>query len=362
MTFIRKLFVFINIILAIALVAAGWSIYLNPADWWFLSFFGLFYLLFLLINFFFVFFWIVVRLKYLLVSLLAILFTWPVLQTYFGIHLQNKSSVSSEGSIRILSYNVRNFDLYGWNDTENDLEGILSMIQKSDPDIACFQEFYSSDTGAYRTIALLAKEARLPYYHFEEKSKKKNRSWGTAVFSKYPLQNHGVVRFSNKTQNSCTYIDVKIDSATVRVFNIHLQSVYLSRQDHQYLQDISESQDVQVQPTREIFAKLKRAFIFRGEQAMEIEKQILSSPHPVIACGDFNDTPASFAYHTLSNQLQDSFLEAGWGIAPTYSGFPEIFRIDYIFADQSFDVLRYQTICEKYSDHYPITAILRLHR
>lgn len=260
-----------------------------------------------------------------------------------------------------MSYNVRNFDVYHWSKEKNVLEGIIELIKEEDPDIACFQEFYNTDTGKFRTVELLTRVAGLPYYHFEKKATKKNgRSWGTAVFSKYPIINHGTVEFDNRTQNSCSYADVRIDSSTIRVFNLHLQSVYLSKQAYKYLEDISENQEVQVKPTREIFSKLKSAFIYRGEQALDIEKKISESPWPVIACGDFNDAPASFAYHTLSTHLQDAFLKAGWGIGPTYAGFPKTYRIDYIFADPQFDIISYSTICDDHSDHYPVTSVMKL--
>ncbi|MGB3076261.1 MAG: endonuclease/exonuclease/phosphatase family protein [Chitinophagales bacterium] len=346
---------------AIALAAGGWSIYLNPADWWFLSFFGLLYLLFLSINIFFLFFWIVVRLKYAWISIIAILITLPVLRSYCAFHFRVPESSKSTKGIRVMSYNVRNFDVYHWTKERDALHGIVDMIKREHPDIVCLQEFYNADTGKFKTIGLLTSEAGLPYHHLEKKkSGKSGRSWGTAIFSKYPVINYGTVKFDNETQNSCSYADIKIDSAIIRVFNIHLQSIYLSKQDYQYLNDISENQDVQVKPTREIFSKLKRAFVYRGEQALDIEKQIDESPYPVIACGDFNDAPASFAYHTLSNQLQDAFLKKGWGIGPTYSGFPKIYRIDYIFADSKFDISSYHTICEDHSDHYPVLSTMQL--
>ncbi|HUM48293.1 MAG TPA: endonuclease/exonuclease/phosphatase family protein [Chitinophagales bacterium] len=359
MSFLKKIFAFTNVLAALSLVAGGWSIYLNPAEWWFLSFFGLMYLLFLTINVFFLFFWIVVRLKYTLISLVAIVVTLPVLKTYCSFNPESRETSKSPSGITVMSYNVRNFDVYRWSKESNALKGILEMIKREHPDIVCLQEFYDADTGKFKTIALLA-EAGLPNYYFEKKSVKKGRSWGTAIFSRYAIINHGNVEFDNQTQNSCSYADVKIDSVIVRVFNIHLQSVYLSKKDHEYLNDITENQDVQVKPAKEIFSKLKKAFIYRGEQALDIEKQISASPYPVIACGDFNDAPASFAYHTLSNHLQDAFLETGWGIAPTYSGFPKIYRIDYIFADSRFNITSYKTICEDHSDHYPVVSVMSL--
>ncbi len=51
----------------------------------------------------------------------------------------------------------------------------------------------------------------------------------------------------------------------------------------------------------------------RNRQADLLTKAIAESPYPVIVCGDFNDTPASYAYRKISRSLQDCFLQAGAG-------------------------------------------------
>ena len=39
-----------------------------------------------------------------------------------------------------------------------------------------------------------------------------------------------------------------------------------------------------------------------------------SCPYPIIICGDFNDTPVSYAYQQLGDNMIDAFLESGNGI------------------------------------------------
>jgi endonuclease/exonuclease/phosphatase family metal-dependent hydrolase len=358
--FLKKILLFTNILAALSLVAGGLSIYINPSQQWLFSFFGLFYPLLLLINVFFLFLWIVVRFKYALLPLAAILITYPVLSSYFSFHLPSKRNAPA-GGWKIMSYNVRNFDVYHWSKEKDALNQIIKKVKAEKPAIACFQEFYAADSGKYQTIAKMKKEGGMPFFHFEKKyTSKTDRSWGTAIFSRYPIINTGAIMFSNQTQNSCSYADIKIDTVIVRVFNIHLQSVYFSKQDYQYLHDISENQEVQVAPTKQIVSKLKKAFILRGQQALKIEAAIEDSPYPVIVCGDFNDTPASFSYHTLSKKLNDAFLLAGWGTGATYAGFPTNYRIDYIFTGKNFEVAHYRTTCVNYSDHRPITCEVRL--
>ncbi|MBA2407777.1 MAG: endonuclease/exonuclease/phosphatase family protein [Chitinophagales bacterium] len=357
MTFIKKFFLFLNLIAAVCLLAGGSCIYLNPAQWWFISFFGLAYPFFLAINLLFLVFWIILKLKNALIPAISILLTLPVLRTYFAFNSTKQKSDVAATTIKILSYNVRNFDVYHWGKENNDLESIIQLIKEEKPAIACFQEFYNADTGKYKTIEQVKKKAGFSSFYFEKTfTGRGGQHWGTAIFSRYPIINHGNIQFDNKTQNSCSYADIQIDSIVVRVFNIHLQSIYLSKEDYNYLEEISEQQDVQVVPIRKIASKVKRAFILRSEQALDIDMEIKKSDGHIIVCGDFNDTPASFAYHTLSNQLQDAFLKAGWGMGPTYAGLLQPYRIDYIFTGDNFELRNYRTIRKTYSDHYAITC------
>jgi endonuclease/exonuclease/phosphatase family metal-dependent hydrolase len=108
---------------------------------------------------------------------------------------------------------------------------------------------------------------------------------------------------------------------------------------------------------------LKIAFKKRGMQANIIAKYIAKSPYPVIVCGDFNDTPTSYAYNTIKGtKLKDSFIEKGFGMAKTYNGSMPSFRIDYILSDstfttKSFDVMNHV----KDSDHFPVVAEFSKH-
>lgn len=260
-----------------------------------------------------------------------------------------------------MSYNVRNFDLYNGKNDGKTLQKMMELIVDERPDIACFQEFFNAETGKFQTINRLMHEAGFKYYSFEKTvSREHYGAWGVATFSRYPIINHSEIRFENSQLNSSLYTDVQIDSAIVRVFNVHLQSVYLSKTDYDYLEQVSEDQEVKVKPLQRIASKLKHAFLIRAPQAMKIKDEIRKSAYPVIVCGDFNDTPASFCYHNISTDLQDAFLTAGWGTGPTYAGLYLPYRIDYILSDKKFSATNYKTVCYKYSDHYPISCMISI--
>ena len=79
-----------------------------------------------------------------------------------------------------------------------------------------------------------------------------------------------------------------------------------------------------------------------------------------IVCGDFNDVPVSYTYHTVSGNLQDAFVEAGRGFSPTFSNKFSIFRIDYALLDPAFKVNSYRVVHKELSDHYPVVVTFNL--
>ena len=111
--------------------------------------------------------------------------------------------------------------------------------------------------------------------------------------------------------------------------------------------------------SKSILRRLKRAFVKRVTQADMINVHISQCKYPVILCGDFNDTPASYVYHTIRGYLKDAFIESGTGFEQTYVGkFPR-FRIDYIFHSPSFQSKQYHHVTETLTDHYPIVCYLQ---
>lgn len=117
-----------------------------------------------------------------------------------------------------------------------------------------------------------------------------------------------------------------------------------------------------------------------GEQAreesarliMEQIERINEEDHPVILMGDLNLEPDSNAVRFLSEEMNDSKLVAekvAFGPEGTFNGYrfdePVTRRIDYIFTDDNFRVLKYAVLSDskdlKYpSDHLPVLVELEL--
>ena len=132
--------------------------------------------------------------------------------------------------------------------------------------------------------------------------------------------------FGKNTSNICIYTDVKINNKNnIRIFNIHFQSIRFGEEDYEFAEKVREMEDITNEEeykhdSGRIIKRLKKAFIRRAHQVDLVEQYIKSSPYPVIVCGDFNDTPSSYAYYTISDNLTDAFCESGNGFGQTYAG------------------------------------------
>ncbi len=154
------------------------------------------------------------------------------------------------------------------------------------------------------------------------------------------------------------YTDVLIREDTVRIVNLHLQSYHIDPSQYSKInfQRISEEDDIR--KMKKMGSKFKQAFIKRAVQARRIREFIDNSPYNVIVCGDFNDTPVSYAYRTVKGNLNDAFIQSGKGFGRTYIGELPSFRIDYIFHSDGFSSYNFQSEEFAFSDHLPVSCSL----
>jgi endonuclease/exonuclease/phosphatase family metal-dependent hydrolase len=124
------------------------------------------------------------------------------------------------------------------------------------------------------------------------------------------------------------------------------------------MEEITSDKDIndEIEKSKNILRRLKRAFVKRSTQVEIVKAHMKNCKYKIILCGDFNDTAASYAYETISEDLNDCFLEKGAGIGRTYAGKWPQFRIDFIFHSPTLKCLKFKKGNETITDHYPITA------
>ncbi len=363
---IKKLFYTCNILVLAALIASCLACYIDPSVFWPLQFLGLafpfivlFAILFLLIS-------AGARTLIFWVNLAAIMLSWPFIKTIVSLHSDQEETPKA---IKVMSYNVRNFDLYNWSGNKATRSDIMQLIRAEAPDIICFQEYYTDDNEFKDTEYL---RDSLGYAHhymritFDKDTKTENArrsnhmQWGLAIFSRYDIVDKGLVQLGQSNANQCMYADLRIDGHLLRVYNTHLQSIHLGYDDYDTIEELSENQSTSWRKLKNILRKMKRATAARAHQARTLQEAIARYQGPRVLCGDFNDAPVSYTYHTISRGMQDAFVARGMGFGSSFATRLGVYRIDFMLTDPAIAIHSCRTIHRRLSDHYPIVATLTL--
>lgn len=348
-----------NIFAVIALILSYSASIIDPQRFWVIAFFGLAFLPILIINIGFIVYWFLRKKRYALLSLIVILLGWNLLDKHINFKNNNeKIVVKADSNLRVMSFNVLLFKNYN-NPKINIREETLELIKTVNPDIICFQEFYSRLRGTKQFTKAIQKEGDFEDYYFEPTSKNDYEGYGPAIFSKDPIINHGIIYKNGYGINRIIFADIKREGDTIRVYNVHLRSFALQEEDKEFVQKSANNvQTTDEKSTKRVGRKLKQAFSNRSEQAKSLRTHIEDCPYPYIVMGDFNDTPMSYSVNLISKGMNNAFQEKGFGWGVTHFGLLPIFQIDYIFCDKKIKVDNYGVIKERLSDHYPIWADL----
>ncbi len=351
---INRLMLMMNVLIVVALLISHFGAAVNPSKLWLFELIAISYPLWLILNIGFVIYWLIQFHRFILLSLIAIVITYPKPGLFFQMHI---FSEKKQSQLKVMTYNVRLFDLYNWTGNLKTRAKIFDMLKEANPDIACFQEYYTRDEGNFQNTKDLEKLLKANSHVAYGISLHKVDHWGLATFSKYPVINRGTVIFVKGNTNFAIYSDIKVNDDTIRVYNAHLQSNHFKEEDTKFLEEPdSTSREEAVKRSESILKRLKKGSIKRGKQADELKAHILASPYPVIVCGDFNDPPYSYTYKVLRKDLCDAFVEKGNGFGVTYSGAVPFFRIDYTLHDERLQCNSYKKINSRLSDHYPIVT------
>lgn len=334
---------------------------IDPQSFWLFAFFGLAYPLLLIINVFFLLYWACQFKLYLLISAVSILIGWNMLTNSIGLHFKTHLMAEKpKGQIRIMTYNVHNFQTIDTPFNLSAHQQILSLIHQWQPDVIGFEEFYLN-SNQFKICDSLKKMLKTPYYYFEPFTKTDRDSTGLAIFSKFPIVTRKCVQLGDeKNDGECIYVDVQSNHRIFRMYSVHLQSLKFDPSESTYLNSLVHLKTTNLHALSNILSKLKACFQKRSQQVNIFKQNAKQCKYPYIVSGDFNDTPSSYTYSQMANELKNSFSERGSGICNTYIGAPSSFQIDYILTSKQFSVRNYEVVKQKIADHYPVCVDLAM--
>lgn len=290
----------------------------------------------IVVNIIFLIYWAIRLKKQFLLSFFVLLlgFTHVTSLYRFG----NNTNKDITDSFSVMSYNVRLFNKYKWIEKDSIDKQLVDFINTEAPDILCLQEYHDDQKNSF---------GKYPYKY--KKLRGNKRSVGQVIFSKFPIVNAGSLNFPD-TFNNAIYADIVRDNDTIRVYNVHLESLRINPAIKKLAEEGSEK----------LYNRVGHTFVMQQLQAERFNADGNTSSHKKIICADLNNTQYSNVYKQIKGGMTDVFLEAGSGLGRTFNFKLFPVRIDFIFADPDFKVKEFKNYDVSYSDHYPVLAKLSL--
>jgi len=275
---------------------------------------------------------LILRVRGVVLSLLAPIVAFGIL---FGPQFLPKASPSTAGrGFRVLSFNI------GAARQIEQPASVVTAVRTVGADIVCLVEARSD------TLSVIGNPLRnqFPY---------QVGSSNVFILSRFPLSDidQRVIRTGTHDSLQAT---VTVDGHRVLLTAVHLRRTDTYPGIRRGVRPLLQAVDG--------FSTGER-----DAAVAELVDQLQTRDGPRVLVGDFNMTPTSRAHQVLGAAFQDSFLEAGWALGPTYPttlrtlglnvSMP-VLRIDYIFHSSELVATSAQVGPYGGSDHFPMIADL----
>ncbi|MBD1815516.1 endonuclease/exonuclease/phosphatase family protein [Microcoleus vaginatus DQ-U2] len=197
---------------------------------------------------------------------------------------------------------------------------VISLVKAEQPDIAVFVEVNSTWAKQLSVLSEI-----FPYSSTQQESER----FGSAIYSKLPLENSSVKAFSN--QRKSLSADVKFQGKIISLILAH--------------------------PTVPI---KNQSFIDRNKQLAGIGEYAAQVKNPLIVVGDLNTTMWSPFYKNMVKTGNLRNARSGFGILPTWPTFMPLayIPIDHFLVSKEIGVLKIRTGRNVGSDHLPLITDL----
>lgn len=353
MAFVRRFFysilLMLNAVVGMGYLACAYSPHVSPVSHPYGACLGLAFPIFALLNGLFLLLWLVAKWKYAAVPLAIFLMGWGGLRDYAPVNFHK--SPRGADTIKVLTYNIEGFG----KRNADDARAILSYLQESGADVVCLQEFCPQGKMSRKETDKFS--SVFPYHKIVY-----TPEWdGLACYSRYPILSASLIDCASRFNGSALF-QLEVGRDTLTLINCHLESNRLTSQDKGVYREIltSPREEVVKEGGRHLLRKLAQAVSVRAVQADSVAAVVARNQgRALVVCGDFNDSPVSYALRTIGRGLTDAYVAAGFGPGFSYNRNKFFFRIDHLLVSDHFKVLK----CEvdrsiKASDHYPLWCVL----
>ena len=265
-------------------------------------------------------------LKYLVTpkAILLVLLSWVAVGTFL-----KAEDLAATGIIRVMSYNIHHCDPPYNTGEATDIDTIIGVIAKQNPDIVALQEVdvYTTRSGSNVHQAKVIADRLGMYYFFAPAIDYQGGKYGVAILSKYPMSENNLLQLPRP--------DVSGEKRVIARSKITLPDGTAIRFGCTHFDLKTDNKKAQVDKVNEL---------------------ALAETLPFIVAGDLNATETSAVINTLDN----TYTRSCYSCAPTSPARSPNNTIDYIAFHDPVKILSissHKTVNETYaSDHRPIVA------
>lgn len=283
--------------------------------------------------------WLVLNVKRLWIPLVGILLCWSYVMDYCPIRLSSGEEVP-EG-LKVVTWNSKYM-----GGAEN-YDAFKDYMKNLNADIICLQETECGKAGWEDFL----KDMKDQGYEYSQQK--------LELLTRYHILDTDTLKYDTRS-NGVRWFRIAKENDTILVLNCHLESNHMPAEvKEEYRQVIDNPEYAKAKESGHSMLPLMiKSAYYRGSQARAMRDFIKEHQgEHIIVCGDFNDTPISYAFQTLSRQLVSNYRESGRGVGVSYNERGFWVRIDHIF--HSDDAESSNTFIDQsigISDHYPVIS------
>lgn len=362
---LRLPLIILNVAIALAMLATGYTYHLSPLRWPFLALGGYVFPLFAVAAILMMLMWLFIKKRYMLISFVALLLAYQPATLYCPLNPSgldtatatvpapsqspdspspSDSSISPSlphgegrgGAFTVLSYNTcywGRFKEEGETISHRErMRNVLLYLRSTRADVICLQEAALSAEALELFDSIFAGE---PRYYIDTVASARPGGLPMTVITRFPIAGKQRIDLVSKSNNAAAFwlsldtaagnpdISTSIPSGEGRggapsllLINCHLETVGMSIAEkaafsttmHDMARGHTEGSDSLRSFSRFILGKLSAAAQKRAPQAEAISdfiaRQLIANPDlPLLVCGDFNDIPLSYTHYRIQHPV-----------------------------------------------------------
>ena len=351
----------LTISLSVALIISYLTPYISPKSFGSLTIMGIFAPILFMMVLVCMLVWLIMR-RWKLAAIITILLIPGMFHVsqFYNVAFMRKAEPERvpRNSFTVISYNVRGFHNDEGNRSVSDYADYLTQSnvfakERRAADVICLQEFSLRAEGVERIDSIMSSEYKNVYVS----DAKESENTVLRTYSRYKIINSGSISGSidGFSRGTSQWVDIVKDDDTIRIFNNHLYTMSISEAESEDIEQgtiLSDGSRV-----KSIIERVADNSTVRTGHVDSLLKVITATPYRHVVVGDFNDTPMSYVYKRMTENLTDVFSVKGSGFGYTYRPMWGWLRIDYIMYSDGFEPMDYNANSEVYlSDHIPVAA------